>query len=299
MKVVYYHLVTDSEFEFYNGITVSKKKFEKDLKHYKKYYNVISLKEANEYIKQGISLKKCLVITFDDGYKENFINVIDLLDKYNLKATFFLNSSTINNKKVMWRDALTYLSKHITYKQLNDFKQEISYSQSHDFDLLKSTKNLKLKNISTSINNLWNNIVGFSQEKFAIDNNIYIDNEDLRIIITSNHEIGIHSTDHPNFQTLSLKEGIDEILNAYNFFINNFNYKPISMSYPFGSKHLNINFYKYLIENTELKYFLGIDYNYFSNTNLDKSYILERLGMEDGRNFFISFYLRPLIRLIR
>ena len=58
MKVVYYHLVTDSEFEFYNGITVSKKKFEKDLKHYKKYYNVISLKEANEYIKQGISLKK-------------------------------------------------------------------------------------------------------------------------------------------------------------------------------------------------------------------------------------------------
>lgn len=299
MKVVYYHLVSDSEFEFFNGLTVSKKKFEKDLKHYKKHFNVITLREANEYIKQEISLKNCLVITFDDGYKENFINVIDLLDKYNLKATFFLNSSTINNKKVMWRDALTYLSKHATFEQMNDFKQEISYSQLEEFDLLKSTKNLSLKNISSSIDDLWQNVVGFSQEKFAKENNIYIDNEDVKILINSNHEIGVHSTDHPNFQTLSLKEGIDETLNAYNYFVYNYNYTPISMSFPFGNKYLNIDYYDYFLENTELKYFLGIDYNHFSNTNLNKSYFIERLGMEDGRSFFVSFYLRPLIRLIR
>ena len=72
-----------------------------------------------------------------------------------------MNSSTINNKKVMWRDALTYLSKHATFEQMNDFKQEISYSQLEEFDLLKSTKNLSLKNISSSIDDLWQNVVGF------------------------------------------------------------------------------------------------------------------------------------------
>ena len=299
MRVVYYHLISDSQFDWFNGLAVSKIKFEEDLKHYKKHYNVITFKDVKRYILQGKSLNNTLVITFDDGYKENFINAVEILDKYSLKATFFLNSSTINNEKIMWRDALTYLSEKASPKQLNNFKKDLLYSGREEFDILKSTKNLQLNTISKNIENLWNDVVGISQEEFAKENQIYIDCEDVRNLISSNHEIGIHSTYHPNFYTLSLNEGIEEIMTAYRFFFKKYNYEAISMSFPFGIKHPDKGFYDYLLKHTKLKYFSGIAYKQFSNTNLDKNHFVERLGMEDGRNFFLSFYLRPLIRLIK
>lgn len=299
MKVVYYHLVTDLKFDFFNGITVSKKKFEEDLIHYKKYYNVITLKDIKKYQEEGKSLKNSLVITFDDGYKENFINTTELLEKYDLRATFFLNSSTVDNKKMMWRDALTYLGKKASNEQLSIFKKNINFPEKEDFDILKSTKDLLLEDLKIPIEDLWNDVIGINEEGFLRENQIYINSNDVSKLISSGHEIGVHSTYHPNFSTLSYQEGVKEVVKAYNYFIEKFNYKPISFSFPFGKKHNEKSFYEYLLANTTLKYFLGIDYNHFSNRKISENYFIERLGMEDGRSFFLSFYLRPLIRLIK
>ena len=53
--------------------------------------------EAYEIIQKGGKLpSNSLLITFDDGYYDNYLNVFPLLKKYNMKATFFLNTAYIS-----------------------------------------------------------------------------------------------------------------------------------------------------------------------------------------------------------
>lgn len=299
MRVVYYHLISDSKFDFFNGLVVSKKKFEEDVNYYKKHYEVITFRDIQRYKDEGKSLKKCLIITFDDGYKENFRNVTGILDKHNVKATFFMNSSTIDNRALMWRDALTHLSDRTPETKLEGFKKGVLFPKDEQFDILGSTKNMHLNKLEKEIDILWNDVTGVSQQDFAMRNNIYVSTEDLKSLIHDGHEIGVHSNKHPNFSTLSELEGIEEIETAYKYFESKLNYQPISMSFPFGNKPSDQGFYDSLMRKTRLRYFLGIDYSISSNKDIHNNYKLERLGMEDGRNFYVSFYLRPLIRFIR
>lgn len=299
MRVVYYHLVSDAKFDFFNGLVVSKKKFEEDVKYFKKHYDVITFRDIQRYKAEGKSLKKCLVITFDDGYKENLLNVTRILAKHNVKATFFMNSSTIDNRALMWRDALSHLSNKIPEEKLEGFKRGVLFPKDEQFDVLRSTKNIRLDKLEKEIDILWNDLIGESQQDFAKKRDIYVSTDDLKSLIRDHHEIGVHSNKHPNFSTLSESEAIEETKMAYKFFESTLNYQTISMSFPFGIKPSSQGFYDSLIEKTELRYFLGIDYNISSNKDIHNNYKLERLGMEDGRNFYVSFYLRPLLRLIR
>jgi peptidoglycan/xylan/chitin deacetylase (PgdA/CDA1 family) len=54
------------------------------------YYN--SIKELEDSILNGTSDKKIAYLTFDDGPYYNTYKVLDILDQYNVKATFFTTS---------------------------------------------------------------------------------------------------------------------------------------------------------------------------------------------------------------
>jgi peptidoglycan/xylan/chitin deacetylase (PgdA/CDA1 family) len=44
---------------------------------------------------------KTVVITFDDGYKDNLLNAVPILKKYNIPATFFITSGYINTDNTL------------------------------------------------------------------------------------------------------------------------------------------------------------------------------------------------------
>ena len=56
----------------------------------KEYYN--NIKKLEDEILAGTSDKKIAYITFDDGPYYNTYKVLDILDQYNVKATFFLTN---------------------------------------------------------------------------------------------------------------------------------------------------------------------------------------------------------------
>jgi peptidoglycan/xylan/chitin deacetylase (PgdA/CDA1 family) len=86
-----YHRVTQDVEESEYGTTVSTKKFEEDLSYLvSSGYTFITSVELNDYMNGKVNLpEKSVIITFDDGYYDNYLNAYPLLKKYNAKALFF------------------------------------------------------------------------------------------------------------------------------------------------------------------------------------------------------------------
>ncbi len=72
--------------------------FEKQMLYLKKNYEIISLDYLDECISQGYKIYPSqIVLTFDDGYKNNFYNVAPLLGMLNMPFTIFISTRFINS----------------------------------------------------------------------------------------------------------------------------------------------------------------------------------------------------------
>ncbi len=82
------------------GFDVAVSTFDWEMKIVKQFFNVITLDDVYEYISTGkYPEKPSVVITFDDGYADNFVYAYPILKKYGLKATIFPITSRLNREE--------------------------------------------------------------------------------------------------------------------------------------------------------------------------------------------------------
>jgi hypothetical protein len=111
-----YHALT-YEKQYQNRFFISPKIFEKDLKYLKENnYSTVTIRDLINYVDNGVPLpEKPVLITFDDGYYNNYLYAYPLLRQYNMKAVISVigsqtdKYSKINNKNsyyayLTWND---------------------------------------------------------------------------------------------------------------------------------------------------------------------------------------------------
>jgi peptidoglycan/xylan/chitin deacetylase (PgdA/CDA1 family) len=103
--ILMYHRIASSEIDPWE-LAVSATNFEQHLQVLKKKYAVEPLPQLVEQLKKKKIKRKCIAITFDDGYADNYSIAKPLLEKYNLPATFFITSKNIGLQKEFWWDEL-------------------------------------------------------------------------------------------------------------------------------------------------------------------------------------------------
>jgi peptidoglycan/xylan/chitin deacetylase (PgdA/CDA1 family) len=107
-SLMYHHINPQPE----DSISITPEKFEAQIKYLAENgYRAIHLDEFYSALKKWSMPKKTVLITFDDGYADNFIYAYPILKKYNMKATIFPVTTFINDKPVLR-----------TGKLLNDFE---------------------------------------------------------------------------------------------------------------------------------------------------------------------------------
>lgn len=88
-RILMYHMIKEHTGGKFKGLRVSPFMFEKQIKYLSE--NGWHFFTMNELIAQKGSLpEKSVVITFDDGYEDNYTNALPILQKYNAKATIYL-----------------------------------------------------------------------------------------------------------------------------------------------------------------------------------------------------------------
>ena len=113
VPIIMYHSIDNPH--HLSGIVVSPHNFRKQLKFFKKHkYNVISLDMLVAALKEKKRLpKKSVVITFDDGYEDNYTNAFPILKEFGFPATIFVITDLISTEDeyLTW-DQLREMEKH-------------------------------------------------------------------------------------------------------------------------------------------------------------------------------------------
>jgi peptidoglycan/xylan/chitin deacetylase (PgdA/CDA1 family) len=88
--VLMYHSISNNNDKFFKVRPVE---FEKQMAYLHEFnFNVVSLATLEQYLEQGIIPPKTVILTFDDGYEDNFYSAWPILRKYNFPAAIFLTT---------------------------------------------------------------------------------------------------------------------------------------------------------------------------------------------------------------
>lgn len=108
LRILMYHKVDMSRKDY---LTVSQMQLQKQLKHIKSNYNVIRLSDVLSHIRTGSPLpEKALLITFDDGYANNYTLAWPLLKAFNLPFAVFPVADFIGKTTIYDGAEQTFLS---------------------------------------------------------------------------------------------------------------------------------------------------------------------------------------------
>jgi peptidoglycan/xylan/chitin deacetylase (PgdA/CDA1 family) len=105
VRVLMYHDIKESEFE----------NFENQINNLRKKWNFITPEEFHLYKNGMLDISKnSILITFDDGFYSNIKAAMRILNKYNIKALFFIVYDFVNIEKI--EEAHDFIKNNIKYK---------------------------------------------------------------------------------------------------------------------------------------------------------------------------------------
>lgn len=111
--LMYHHIgpLPENADNIRKGLTVSTEEFESQVKFLKeKNFSFLTLEELNKAINDQKIPEKIAILTFDDGYDDNYSQAFPVLKKYKAKGTFFIITSKIDNNEYMTEDQIKELS---------------------------------------------------------------------------------------------------------------------------------------------------------------------------------------------
>jgi peptidoglycan/xylan/chitin deacetylase (PgdA/CDA1 family) len=238
--LMYHRVLPDEEIneDYEIGLAVTKSNFEKQIKTLSSNYKIVSMDEfVNNLDKKDSEFM--VSVTFDDGYKDNLLHALPVLENYKIPATIYIATRFLENHVTMWWYELKsiieqksvlefeYQNKNFFY-ELNDFKQKKSTFEKirKIFLYLTSKQQLELLNIISKNNN---------RKNFS---NICLNKEELKVLdknplIT----IGSHTHNHVNLKMLSEEEILKEIKTSLEILKDLLGHDISHFSYPYGDKN--------------------------------------------------------------
>lgn len=111
MTVLTYHSVRGTPGGFDAGvIDATSEQLDRQLALVRRCGSPISLDDLRGFLLEGRKLpEKPVLVTFDDGYRDNHDIALPLLVRHGIPATFFIATSYVTERRLFWWDRIAYL----------------------------------------------------------------------------------------------------------------------------------------------------------------------------------------------
>ena len=82
---------------------VAEEEFEKQIRYVAANYDCLSIDEAVQALARGRLPRRSVVVTFDDGYRDNLL-AVPILKRYNVPAAIYITTGAIARARTFWWD---------------------------------------------------------------------------------------------------------------------------------------------------------------------------------------------------
>jgi peptidoglycan/xylan/chitin deacetylase (PgdA/CDA1 family) len=237
-----------------------------------------------------------LLITFDDGLKEQFDLALPILDELNISAVFFVNSINSEEKKVTTVHKIHLLRSIISSSEFLDKFNDVPFSQSekrnaqsiYRYDdeksaVLKYILNFKLD--FREQEQIVNRLFDLYFEEATIFESLYMTDQNLKELAHKGY-LGSHTHSHYPLGLLD-RETIKKELEKTKTYLDTLTHSNIKIvSYPYGTPEVCTNLVADLAKETG--YRIGFTTKRGINTAEENALLLNRFDCNDlagGKNY--------------
>ena len=127
-----YHSISEVPAGWPADLCVAPGVFEEHLQYLKAQgYNVVTAPQAVILLKSRQNVMNTVIVTFDDGYENNYTEAFPLLKKYGFRGNFYIVGNDVGKEKN--QDGMKKYMSFAQIKEMHDQGMEIgSHSMSHD-----------------------------------------------------------------------------------------------------------------------------------------------------------------------
>ena len=284
--LVYHHILPKVKSNPLNTV-VSLKTFIWQIEFLAKRYPVVSLSEAISQCRSGFAKSKTqVVLTFDDGYIDNYELVYSVLKQKGLPASFFIVAGCIDNAVPLWDCEVVKIlwnNRTIRRVKIADIIVSQKIMQPRSFFIFSVID--KMKSLTDRERQ---EVLDVLKEK-GMGKNIPEDSNDrcmtwkqIREMSGEAMEIGAHSLSHCSLAALPLNEAIQEIKKSKEAIESNIHKDCLHFAFPFGGyKDFNQELIDYVKEAGFISCLLNIrGYNHIEKD----AFCFKRIIMEETTN---------------
>ncbi|MDD5569624.1 MAG: polysaccharide deacetylase family protein [Bacteroidales bacterium] len=274
-----FHRISDENSPSWPPLKI--KVFEKLLQYIIRNYNVISLQDIDN--KEVFENKKPkIILTFDDGYKDFYHNVLPLLKKYDLPAVLNIVTDCADGKNLIWTQKLNKIIEAYYFSEVPikiDINEIRFNSLLDNGNISKIGTGIYLALLNTEekkrnefINELEKNIT----EK--VEHTGMMNWQEIKECLQNNITIGSHTKSHVNLTKINDKEKLnDEIIGSKTIIEQRINYQTGCIAFPNGQYN---NIVKDMAVKSGYKYLLAVDEKLFEVKRNTGHHLIPRIMIQ-------------------
>jgi peptidoglycan/xylan/chitin deacetylase (PgdA/CDA1 family) len=178
-------------------------------------FHPISLDEAIKHLRSGDGLpRRSVVVTFDDGYADNYEVAVPVLNQAGVPATFYVTVDCVENKRLPWPSRLRFALRNTRLSAWGD-----SQGRNWPLNLPEEKEAAFLRSCDVCCQ-----LSGTAQEDFVVrveqeleakipclPDSLMLSYEQIRALQRHGHIVGSHTMTHPNMAYLKADDAVREL----------------------------------------------------------------------------------------
>jgi len=236
-----FHRIGDAELTPFdpNVFSANEQQFKTQIEIISRRFRVIGISELSKLIESGEQfIEPLAMITFDDGYEDNYSHSLPVLQTYEIPATFFVSTDFIGNTDFPWWEKVAWMIHHTERDSINlaGMESPVDIDKScmglviqkvlrHFKDFGGNTIEDKLKNLESECD------VEF---KFNPSEPLFMSWDQVSELQRHGMDIGSHTCSHKILSHLDVNEQKAELSESKSILERRLGTEVSSLAYPVG-----------------------------------------------------------------
>lgn len=214
--------------------------FDRQLAFLSKHADVIKGSDLPRVLASGRG--RHVLLTFDDGYLDNYTLAYPILKQHGLTATFFICTGLLDNRQVAWWDEIAWIVRNSTRRELRGtpwFSETISLET--DFETAFNAINERYRSLpgdqTTGFLDALGEAAGTGRVPKSLANDLWMSWDHVREMRASGMTIGAHTINHPILSRLSAQDQLAEVKGSRDRIAQEIGETPRLFAYPVGKPY--------------------------------------------------------------